>query len=210
MAEIRAHFLAVLICPETRSPLMPAESSLVAELNRAIAAGLLRNRVGERLRSPLNAALVPRNLSVAYPVIDGVPCMLAEEAIDLRGHLSHPTSDERLMAEKTIFAKIADREIPTTILYEDDVCLAFRDIAPQAPVHVLIIPKKPIVSLAHLTDEDGAIVGRMLVVARDLAKEMGLDGGFRLVANTGRDGGQSVDHLHFHLLGGRPMSWPPG
>ena len=75
---------------------------------------------------------------------------------------------------------------------------------------VLIIPKKPIVSLAHLTDEDGAIVGRMLVVARDLAKEMGLDGGFRLVANTGRDGGQSVDHLHFHLLGGRPMSWPPG
>jgi len=110
----------------------------------------------------------------------------------------------------SIFTKIIDREIPAEIVFEDDVCLAFRDINPQAPTHVLVIPKKEIVSLADLTDEDEAIVGRCVTVASRVAAELGLSGGYRLVVNCGDDGGQDVPHLHFHLLGGRPMTWPPG
>lgn len=114
------------------------------------------------------------------------------------------------MSGKTIFQRIIDREIKADILHEDDRCLAFRDIAPQAPVHVLIVPKAPLVSLDDVTDEYEALAGHLLNVARRLAAELGLANGYRLVANCGRDGGQSVDHLHFHLLGGRPLSWPPG
>lgn len=115
------------------------------------------------------------------------------------------------MAEdKTLFAKIVDREIPADIVYEDDLCLAFNDINPQAPVHVLVIPKKPVASIAALEDEDTALAGHLLMVIRDLARTIGLDEGFRVVANTGRDGGQTVDHLHFHLLGRRHLGWPPG
>jgi histidine triad (HIT) family protein len=110
----------------------------------------------------------------------------------------------------TIFAKIIAREIPADIIFEDDVCLAFRDISPKAPVHVLVIPKKPIVSLADLTEEDQAAMGRCVVVASIIAKQEGLEDGYRLVVNCGKDGGQEVPHLHFHLLGGRKMSWPPG
>lgn len=110
----------------------------------------------------------------------------------------------------SIFAKIIAREIPADIVFEDDVCLAFRDIAPKAPVHILVIPKKPIVSLADLTEEDHAAMGRCVVVASIVAKQEGLDNGYRLVVNSGADGGQEVPHLHFHLLGGRKMSWPPG
>jgi histidine triad (HIT) family protein len=110
----------------------------------------------------------------------------------------------------SIFAKIIAREIPADIVFEDDVCLAFRDIAPKAPVHILVIPKKPIVSLADLTEEDQAAMGRCVVVASIVAKQEGLDNGYRLVVNSGADGGQEVPHLHFHLLGGRKMSWPPG
>ena len=110
----------------------------------------------------------------------------------------------------TIFSKIIAREIPADILFEDELCLAFRDIRPQAPTHFLVIPKKEIVSLAELSAEDEQIVGRCIMVAALVASQQGLDGGYRLVANTGDDGGQEVAHLHFHVLGGRQMTWPPG
>ena len=111
---------------------------------------------------------------------------------------------------ETLFTKIIAREIPADIVYEDDVCLAFHDIAPQAPVHVLVIPKKPIESVATLEDADAEAVGRLMLVVRDLAKKLNLDKGYRVVVNCGADGGQSVDHLHLHLLGGRSLNWPPG
>jgi histidine triad (HIT) family protein len=114
------------------------------------------------------------------------------------------------MTAKTIFQKIIDREIPANIVYEDDQCLAFRDIAPQAPTHVLVIPKKPITGMADVADADGPLVAHLLSVVRDLARELKLDGGYRVVINQGADGGQTVNHLHLHLLGGRSLSWPPG
>ncbi|WP_397569410.1 histidine triad nucleotide-binding protein [Schlesneria sp. T3-172] len=110
----------------------------------------------------------------------------------------------------TIFQRIIDREIPAEIVFEDDQCLAFRDIHAQAPTHILIIPKKPIPSLADATDEDEALLGHLLVTARKVAFEQNLTNGYRTVINCGRDGGQSVDHLHVHLLGGRSLTWPPG
>lgn len=110
----------------------------------------------------------------------------------------------------TIFSQIIAGEIPADVLFEDELCLAFRDINPRAPTHFLVIPKKEIVSLADLTDQDEMIVGRCLMVASRVAAEEGLDGGYRLVANTRNDGGQEVPHLHFHVLGGRKMEWPPG
>jgi histidine triad (HIT) family protein len=110
----------------------------------------------------------------------------------------------------TIFQRIIDREISADIVYEDDRCLAFRDINPQAPVHILIIPRQPIPSLADASDGDGALLGHLLLVTRTLARQLQLDQGYRVVINAGRDGGQSVDHLHLHLLGKRPMGWPPG
>ncbi|HEY4261644.1 MAG TPA: histidine triad nucleotide-binding protein [Schlesneria sp.] len=110
----------------------------------------------------------------------------------------------------TIFQKIIDRQIPADIIYEDAECLAFRDVNPQAPTHVLIIPRKPILSLAHATVEDQSLLGHLLVVAGNLAVELRLTDGFRTVLNSGRDGGQTVDHLHVHLLGGRSLGWPPG
>ena len=116
----------------------------------------------------------------------------------------------RTMSEPTIFKRILDKEIPAEIVYEDDLCMAFCDIDPQAPTHVLIIPRKEIPSVDSLADEDAALVGHMWCVIRDLARKMELDGGYRVVINCGPDGGQAVDHLHFHLLGGRAMKWPPG
>lgn len=114
------------------------------------------------------------------------------------------------MAE-TVFSKIIRKEIPAEILYEDDLCLAFRDIAPQAPTHVLVIPKKPIISLEHLEDGDQELLGHLWIKIRDVARNLGLpETGYRVVVNCGRDGGQAVDHLHFHILGGRQMEWPPG
>jgi histidine triad (HIT) family protein len=111
---------------------------------------------------------------------------------------------------KTIFKRIIDREIPAKIVYEDDLCLAFEDVNPQAPVHILVIPKKEIPSLDDLTESDAALAGHLLVVVQKLATERKLTGGYRVVANCGPDAGQSVAHLHFHLLGGRSLSWPPG
>lgn len=114
------------------------------------------------------------------------------------------------MGEKTIFKKIIDREIPANIIFEDDQCLAFHDVSPQAPTHVLVIPKREITSVNDLAEEDGPLLGHLWVVISRLASELGLDGGYRVVVNCGADGGQTVDHLHFHLLGGRSLSWPPG
>jgi histidine triad (HIT) family protein len=114
------------------------------------------------------------------------------------------------MGEPTIFKRIIDGEIPADIIYDDDQCLAFRDVDPQAPTHVLVIPKKEILSVAETADEDQALLGHMYLVIRDLAEKLGLGSGYRVVVNCGPDGGQSVDHLHFHLLGGRQLNWPPG
>lgn len=114
------------------------------------------------------------------------------------------------MADKTIFERIIAREIPADIIHEDDQCVAFRDISPQAPVHVLVVPKRPIKSWAELADGDASLIGHIALVIRDLAKRLDLEEGYRVICNCGHDGGQSVDHLHFHLLGGRTMRWPPG
>ncbi|MDR3183403.1 MAG: histidine triad nucleotide-binding protein [Planctomycetaceae bacterium] len=114
------------------------------------------------------------------------------------------------MADKTIFKRIIDGEIPAEVVYEDNLCMAFRDVNPQAPVHILLIPKKEIASLNDLTDEDTPLLGHLYAVVRRLAKELGLESGYRLVTNCGSDGGQTVYHLHFHILGGRPLSWSPG
>jgi histidine triad (HIT) family protein len=112
---------------------------------------------------------------------------------------------------KTLFEKIAAREIPAAIIYEDDSVFAFRDIHPQAPTHVLIVPKKPIARIAEAGADDQKILGHLLLKAAEVAAQLGLDKtGFRLVINNGRDGGETVPHLHCHLLGGRPLAWPPG
>jgi histidine triad (HIT) family protein len=114
------------------------------------------------------------------------------------------------MTAKTIFKRIIDKEIPSKIAYEDDLCLAFHDVNPQAPTHVLVIPKKEIPSLAQLSAEDQTLLGHLMLVVQKLAGDLGLTGGYRVVVNCGPDGGQSVDHLHLHLLGGRQLKWPPG
>ncbi|AFZ17335.1 histidine triad nucleotide-binding protein [Allocoleopsis franciscana] len=111
---------------------------------------------------------------------------------------------------ETIFSKIIRKEIPADIVYEDDLTIAFRDIAPQAPVHILVIPKKPLPQLAAAESEDHALMGHLLLTAKRVAQQLGLDNGYRLVINNGADGGQTVDHLHVHILGGRQMKWPPG
>ena len=109
-----------------------------------------------------------------------------------------------------IFCKIARNEIPSKKLYEDDEIVAFNDLEPQAPVHVLIIPKAHISSASEITAENSDIIGKIFIVAAKIAKEQGLDKGYRIVNNCGEDGGQTVQHLHFHLLGGRKMHWPAG
>ena len=110
----------------------------------------------------------------------------------------------------TIFKKIIDGEIPADVVHEDDLCLAFRDISPQAQVHVLIIPKKEIATIDDIADEDAALIGHLWLVIRDIARKEKLDAGYRIVVNCGEHGGQEVNHLHYHLFGGRPMNWPPG
>jgi histidine triad (HIT) family protein len=112
---------------------------------------------------------------------------------------------------KTLFEKVIAREIPATIVYEDDKVIAFRDIKPQAPVHVLIIPKKPIPRIAEAQPDDHAILGHLLLKAGEVAKQLGLaKNGFRLVFNNGADAGEAVPHLHCHIIGGRKLAWPPG
>jgi len=112
---------------------------------------------------------------------------------------------------KTIFERICAKEIPAAIVYEDEQIVAFRDIKPVAPTHVLIIPRKPIATLEDATPADHAMLGHLLLKAPQIAAQLGLTaGGYRLVLNNGRDAGQEVPHLHFHLLAGRKLAWPPG
>ena len=110
----------------------------------------------------------------------------------------------------TLFARIIDRQIPADIVYEDELCLAFKDINPQAPVHLLLVPKQPLDMLASAQQKDQALLGHLLLVAGKIARQLGIDGAFRLVINNGEESGQSVFHLHLHLLAGRPFRWPPG
>lgn len=111
----------------------------------------------------------------------------------------------------TLFEKIIARQIPAQIVYEDDLVLAFRDISPQAPTHILIVPKKVVARIAEASSDDHALLGHLLLKAAEVAAKEGLkEGGYRLVINNGRNGGESVPHLHCHILGGRQMIWPPG
>jgi len=113
----------------------------------------------------------------------------------------------------TLFEKIVAREIPADIVHEDDHCIAFRDIEPQAPIHLLVVPKKPIARVGEAESEDGEVLGHLLLMAGKVAADLGVssaDEGFRLVINHGRNGGEAVPHLHVHLLAGRQMGWPPG
>ncbi len=114
------------------------------------------------------------------------------------------------MSEKNIFARIIDREIPADILYEDEHCLAFKDINPQAPIHVLLVPKKEIPSIDSIEAEDQTLMGHLWLTVREVAHQLGLETGYRVVVNCGRQAGQDVPQLHFHILGGRGMRWPPG
>jgi len=111
---------------------------------------------------------------------------------------------------ETLFSKIIDREIPADIVYEDEQCLAFRDVNPQAPMHILVVPKKSITMLSDADEEDEALLGHLLTTASKVAKQEGFGGAFRLVVNNGADVGQTVFHLHVHILAGRSLTWPPG
>ena len=110
----------------------------------------------------------------------------------------------------TIFGKIIRREIPADIVYEDDTTLAFKDVNPQAPTHILVIPKKPIPRLSEATTEDSELMGHLLMTVKKVAEQANLTKGYRVVINNGEDAGQSVDHLHLHILGDRSLNWPPG
>ena len=110
----------------------------------------------------------------------------------------------------TLFEKIINREIPADIVYEDELSLAFKDINPQAPIHILIIPKKPIEKLSDANIEDQALLGHLMLVAGKIAEQLNLDNTFRIIINNGAGAGQSVFHMHLHLMSGRPLSWPPG
>jgi histidine triad (HIT) family protein len=115
------------------------------------------------------------------------------------------------MSDKTLFEKICAKEIPATILHEDDRCIAFRDISPQAPVHILVVPRKAVTRVGLAEAGDEALLGHLLLTAAAVARSEGIaETGYRLVINNGRDGGEAVPHLHVHLLGGRKLEWPPG
>lgn len=114
------------------------------------------------------------------------------------------------MAEKTLFQKIEDGEIPAEFVYKDDLCFAIRDINPQAPTHVLVIPRKPIATLDDIEDGDRELIGHLFTTASKVAAQEGLSNGYRTVFNCGDDGQQTVYHIHLHVLGGRSMNWPPG
>lgn len=112
---------------------------------------------------------------------------------------------------ETIFSRIVRKEIPAKIVYEDDVSMAFHDLNGQAPVHVLVIPKRQIESLEHASDNDASVLGHLQIVVQKVARILDIhESGYRVVMNCGRDGGQSVGHIHYHVLGGRPLVWPPG
>ena len=115
------------------------------------------------------------------------------------------------MPDKTLFEKIRDGEIPADIVHDDDLCIAFRDISPQAPLHILVVPRKPLPRVGEAEAGDETLLGHLLLTAAEVARRQGVaESGYRLVINNGRDGGEAVPHLHVHLLGGRKLDWPPG
>lgn len=115
-----------------------------------------------------------------------------------------------MTTQDTIFSKIIRREIPAEIVYEDNLALAFKDVNPQAPVHILVIPKEPIAKISDAESHNHALMGHLLLTVKRVAEQVGLTNGYRVVINCGEDGGQTVDHLHLHILGGRSLQWPPG
>jgi histidine triad (HIT) family protein len=123
---------------------------------------------------------------------------------------AHGVPKDKEINMSTIFEKIINREIPAEILFEDEICIAIRDIDPKAPVHCLVIPKTKIERIAKSKDSDQSILGHLLLTARNIANMEGLEDGYRIVINNGKEGGESVPHLHVHVLGGRQMQWPPG
>lgn len=115
------------------------------------------------------------------------------------------------MVEKTLFEKICAKEIPANIVHEDDLCVAFHDISPQAPMHLLLVPRKPIIRIGQAESTDQTLLGHLLLTAGHIARQLGFaDSGYRVVINNGRDAGEAVPHLHLHILAGRPLEWPPG
>ena len=146
----------------------------------------------------------------ANPVSYSTCLLRVEWAVRQRLSSTRSTIKLLIIAEKTLFQKIMDREEPGEILYEDDRCVALRDIHPQAPTHILVVPRKPIPNLDALTEKDEPLVGHQFLVAQRVAVQEGLTNGYRAVFNNGSDVQQTVAHLHVHLLGGRRMSWPPG
>lgn len=111
---------------------------------------------------------------------------------------------------ETVFSKIIRREIPADIVYEDDLVLAFKDIAPQAPTHIVLIPKKAIANISQAESNDHALMGHLLLMVKKITEQLNINNGYRVVINTSEDGGQTVDHLHLHILAGRHLDWPPG
>uniref|UniRef100_A0A3Q1MXK6 Histidine triad nucleotide binding protein 2 n=1 Tax=Bos taurus TaxID=9913 RepID=A0A3Q1MXK6_BOVIN len=169
---------------------------------------------GVRFRPRPEPIAVARRLPAAPPQQAAELELLAQ----VRGAAGVTDGDEVAKAQQaapggaapTIFSRILDRSLPADILYEDQQCLAFRDVAPQAPVHFLVIPKKPIPRISQAEEEDQQLLGHLLLVAKETAKAEGLGDGYRLVINDGKLGAQSVYHLHIHVLGGRQLQWPPG
>ncbi|KAI1883026.1 hypothetical protein AGOR_G00241000 [Albula goreensis] len=166
----------------------------------------LRSRFGDRSVIPFTALLLASRVhccaerGFCSATSDEVAkARLADEARKKYGNLA-----------PTIFSKVIDKSIPADIIYEDDKCLAFRDISPQAPVHFLVIPRTPIPRISAAHDDEAELLGHLLIVAKNVAKKEGLLEGYRVVINDGKLGAQSVYHLHIHVLGGRQMTWPPG
>nr|CAB3252845.1 histidine triad nucleotide-binding protein 1-like [Phallusia mammillata] len=164
---------------------------------------MYKNRlaVGIRLMSALQVGFLPR---IATGCIQQRRCEHDEVA------RAKEAAKKYSGTEPTIFSKIIDKSIPANIIYEDEQCLAFHDVNPQAPVHALVIPKIPVPQLSKATDDEAPLLGHLLNTARKVAKQLKLEEGFRIVINDGVDGSQSVYHLHIHILGGRQMGWPPG
>ncbi|KAG8197366.1 hypothetical protein JTE90_013492 [Oedothorax gibbosus] len=144
------------------------------------------------------------------PIFRKLPILISRSMSSASDEVSKAKVAAESASGPTIFSKILDKSIPADILYEDEKCMAFRDVMPQAPVHFLVIPRKPIPSLSKAASQDTELLGHLLQVAKDVAEKEQLENGYRLVINNGPDGAQSVYHLHVHILGGRQMGWPPG
>ncbi|XP_029768851.1 histidine triad nucleotide-binding protein 2, mitochondrial [Terrapene carolina triunguis] len=183
------------------TPPAPAQQRLQLRAPPGLPGAAGERQCGTALCSPAAHAPPPQRCYVAAGGQDG-EVQKAQRAAE--------ASEEPGQRPPTIFSKIIDRTIRADILYEDDKCLAFRDVAPQAPVHFLVIPKHPIPRLSRVAAGDAELLGHLLVVASQTAKVEGLVDGYRVVINDGKRGSQSVYHLHLHVLGGRQMGWPPG